>query len=99
MRGVSSRQPRSGKCNAASLLNIESMTWRAENHRMANVWQLKRRGHDANPLRCLNIPSNNGKQHAFGIPCIIDKAQQSLILLALEPISETAADKTIHVPR
>jgi RNA-directed DNA polymerase len=75
---------------------IDGETWSTPEAKTAAVKSLRRRGYQPKPLRRVYIPKSNGKQRPLGIPCMIDRAQQALYLLALDPVSETKADRNSY---
>ncbi|MCB1082727.1 MAG: reverse transcriptase N-terminal domain-containing protein, partial [Simkania sp.] len=75
---------------------IDRIVWKTSRQKMQAVKNLKRRGYRSLPLRRIHIPKKNGKFRPLGIPSMIDRAQQALHLLALEPVTEVQADKNSY---
>lgn len=71
---------------------VDGVTWKTDKQRGEAVKALKRKGYQAQPLRRIFIPKKNGKQRPLGIPTMMDRAQQALYLMALDPVAETILD-------
>ncbi len=73
---------------------VDKLLWSTSAAKSGAILSLKRRGYRPLPLRRLYIPksSNKSQLRPLGIPTMLDRAQQALHLLALEPVSETTAD-------
>lgn len=75
---------------------IDKILWRTNNQKLQAVTQLKRNGYQPSPLKRIYIPKKNKKLRPLSIPTMRDRAMQALHLLALEPVSETLADKNAY---
>jgi RNA-directed DNA polymerase len=71
---------------------VDGVTWKTDKQKQEAIEGLKRKGYRAQPLRRIFIPKKNGKKRPLGIPTMIDRAQQALYLMALDPVAETILD-------
>jgi RNA-directed DNA polymerase len=74
---------------------VDKETWSTPKQKAIAIDRLRKHGYKPKPLRRIYIPKASSRKELrpLSIPCMIDRAMQSLHLLALEPIAETRADK------
>jgi RNA-directed DNA polymerase len=75
---------------------VDRQLWSTPESKSQAVQNLNRRGYKPLPLRRVYIPKSRAKMRPLGIPTMKDRAMQALHLLALEPISETTADRNSY---
>jgi RNA-directed DNA polymerase len=71
---------------------VDGILWNTPESKSSAFNALRRHGYRPQPLRRVTIPRSNGNRRPLGIPTMIDRAQQALYLLGLDPIAECLAD-------
>jgi RNA-directed DNA polymerase len=83
--------------NGKKTPGVDQEIWDTPEKKTQAVHALKRRGYRSQPLRRVYIPKSDGKtMRPLGIPTMIDRGQQALHLLALDPVVETTADRNSY---
>jgi RNA-directed DNA polymerase len=83
--------------NGKKTPGVDGEIWDTPEKKAQAVHALKRRGYKSQPLRRVYIPKSDGKtMRPLGIPTMIDRGQQALHLLALDPVVETQADRNSY---
>jgi len=73
---------------------VDGELWKLPSDKMKAVHRLTDKGYKAKPLRRVYIEKKGKKEkRPLGIPTMYDRAMQALYALALDPVSESTADK------
>src|SRR6202023_2893397 len=84
--------------NGKETPGVDRVIWKTPEDKTKAVHDLKRREYHPQPLRRVYIPkkSDQNAKRPLGIPTMIDRSQQALHLLALDPVVETTADNNSY---
>jgi RNA-directed DNA polymerase len=77
---------------------VDGVIWRTNLQKTQGIFDLKRHSYKPQPLRRIYIPKKSGSKdlRPLSIPVMMDRAQQTLHLLSLEPIVEEWADPNAY---
>lgn len=79
-----------GSSSGSKASGVDGKTWSTNQQKIQGIFALKQSGYKPQPLRRIHIPkrSSSQKLRPLAIPTMIDRAQQALHLLGLEPVME-----------
>ena len=80
-------------CGTAATTGIDGIKWHTPHEKMSAALSLTSKDYAAMPSRMLIIKCNNGKERRIHIDTYYDRAMQALYSYALDPISESWADR------
>lgn len=75
---------------------IDGEKWSTPESKFNGLKMLKRHGYRAKALKRIYIDKANGGKRPLSIPCMADRSCQALYLQALDPVSETLADRNSY---
>jgi N-terminal domain of reverse transcriptase/Reverse transcriptase (RNA-dependent DNA polymerase) len=76
---------------------VDGIVWKTSRQKMQAASEIKRRGYQPQPLRRIYIPKKDGhSKRPISIPAMINRGQQAIHLMALEPAVETIADRNSY---
>lgn len=75
---------------------VDGVIWETSQQKMEAVATIRRRNYQPQPLRRIYIPKKDGSKRPLSIPTMLDRAQQAIHLMALEPVVEVIADKNSY---
>lgn len=78
---------------ADSAPGLDHIEWKTAKDKMRAALSLERKGYKAYPYRSFEMKSRYGKVRHFGVATHYDRAMQTLMAMALDPVAEARGDE------